>query len=96
MEQRSNYRFLSDTTVNCRVPASPESATISDISQSGCRLRFSKGVAMPGSTILLELVPGFHAIGHVMWKDKSNEAVGVRFDTPLDETLLDHVRAGQE
>ena len=94
MEHRSNYRFLADTTVNCRVPASPECATISDVSQDGCRLCFSGGVALPGSTILLELLPGFHAIGHVMWQDKSHNAVGIRFETPLDETLVEHVRAG--
>lgn len=96
MEQRSNYRFLTDTTVNCRVPASPECATISDVSQDGCRLRFNSGIALPGSTILLELLPGFHAIGHVMWQDKSANAVGIRFETSLDQTLVEHVRMGNE
>jgi hypothetical protein len=92
MEQRAAYRFLTDTTVHCRVPASPAKGTISDISTHGCRLRIGRGVILPGSTILLELLPGFHAIGHVVWKNERD--AGIRFDTPLHNTLIDNVRAG--
>ena len=92
MEQRATFRFLADATVNCRVPASPRSATVSDVSTRGCRLSFDHGAVLPGNTILIELLPGFHAIGKVVWK-KDNTA-GIEFDTTLDESFLDHVRAG--
>ena len=92
MEQRASFRFLADATVSCRVPASPTSATVSDISTKGCRLSFDRGAVLPGSTILIELLPGFHTIGHVAWK-KDNTA-GIKFDTTLDESFLDHIRAG--
>ena len=75
MEQRDTIRFLADLTVNCRVPASPTSGTISDISTSGCRLGIRSGVAIPGGTILLELLPGFHAIGQVIWKTETEVGI---------------------
>ncbi len=94
MENRVSDRFLADMIVNCRVPASPKCATISDISTHGCRLKIGKGIVLPGGTILLELLPGFHAIGRVAWKTE-NEA-GVEFDAKLDQTMVDHVRYGGE
>jgi len=94
MEQRDTIRFLADLTVNCRVPASPTSGTISDISTSGCRLGIRSGVAIPGGTILLELLPGFHAIGQVIWKTEAE--VGIHFEQRLDQTLVDHIRDGGE
>lgn len=93
MEQRAAYRFISDTTVNCRVPESPERVTISDISANGCRLNFDQGTVLPGSALLLELLPGFHAIGRVVWKN--GEEAGFQFQTRLDETLVDHIRSGE-
>ena len=92
MEQRDTDRFLAELTVNCRVPASPTSATISDISTSGCRIGIGSGVVIPGGTILLELLPGFHAIGHVVWKAETE--AGINFDQQLDQTLVDHIRDG--
>ena len=93
MEQRAAYRFMSDTAVNCRVPASPERVTISDISANGCCLHFDHGTVLPGSALLLELMPGFHAIGRVVWKN--GEEAGFQFQSRLDETLVDHIRSGE-
>ena len=90
MEQRASYRFLTDTTVKCRIPASPASGTLSDISPHGCRLSFDHGLLLVGSTILIELLPGFHSIGRVAWK-KDNVA-GISFETTLGQSLVDHIR----
>lgn len=89
MKDRETPRFSAEMTVNCRVPASPTSATIEDISTSGCRIEVGNGVVMPGGAILLELLPGFHAIGHVVWKTETE--AGINFDCPLDQSLVDHI-----
>ena len=89
MKDRATPRFLTEMTVNWRVPPSPTSATIGDISATGCRIGVGSGLVMPGGTILLELLPGFHAIGHVVWKTETE--AGINFDTPLDQSLVDHI-----
>jgi hypothetical protein len=75
--------------VSCRVPAAPNSATILDISAEGCRIKIANGVLVTGSTILLELMQGFHAIGTVVWK-KIDEA-GIKFDEGIHPSLVEHV-----
>jgi hypothetical protein len=93
MQQRAAYRFISDTTVNCRVPESPDRVTISNISTSGCRLLFEQGTLLPGTALLVEVLPGFHALGKVVWKN--GEEAGFQFDRCLDETLVEHIRSGE-
>lgn len=90
MEQRRAFRYLADMDVGCRVPASPKSVTIKEISIEGCRISVGDGSIVPGGTILLELLPGFHAIGMVIWH-RDNEA-GIKFDKSLHPSLIDHVR----
>jgi len=89
MEVRSLERVEAHMVVSCRVPAAPNSATILDISAEGCRIKIANGVLVTGSTVLLELMQGFHAIGTVVWK--KNDEAGVKFEEGIHPSLVDHV-----
>lgn len=90
MERRLAYRFLADKAVNCRVPATPAIAQLVDISTGGCRIQVQSSLVVPGGTILLELVEGFHAVGKVLWRN--GKEAGISFSQTLHQSIIDHVR----
>jgi hypothetical protein len=85
MERRSTDRLTIDLRTTCRVPATPHSVTVVDVSHSGCRLRFGDTNVVPGTTIYLDLQPAASVSGQVAWVGGGN--AGVRFHRRLGSEL---------
>ncbi|TCJ40890.1 PilZ domain-containing protein [Parafrankia sp. BMG5.11] len=83
MERRASPRRTVNLSVVCRVPASPHSARILDVSQSGCRLALSQGHVLLGSTVHVTLTNALQISGTVTWSHGAE--VGVRFHRRLSD-----------
>ena len=81
MERRSRDRIDTDLPATCRVPATPHSARVLDISRGGCRVNLKNAYAEPGVSISLDLGQGVQARGTIVWV-RGDEA-GVRFNPGL-------------
>ena len=86
MDRRDNLRIETALSVTCRVPASPQSATVRDISATGCRVTFRQHFNIPeGSTIHVDFGLGRVVSGRAV---RSTVMVcGVRFDRRLPTRL---------
>ena len=93
MENRIKERKPVDTPVLCRVPATPSTARVKDVSHSGCRLAFmSGGPVTEGSTVNIDLGGPRPVAGQVMWSNRTE--AGIRFDRSLSN--LQAIRIGLE
>jgi hypothetical protein len=81
MERRFTDRVPTEVGVSCRVPASPERATLVDLSRSGCRLEFARHNIDAGATVNLDFRTGKPVGGQVVWTDGAH--AGVRFHSSL-------------
>ena len=86
MERRDNPRIETALAATCRVPASPHSATVRDISPTGCRVTFQQHFNIPeGSTIHVDFGLGRVVSGRVV--RSSVMQCGVRFERRLPTRL---------
>jgi hypothetical protein len=85
MERRFSDRLPTEVGLACRVPASPEQATLVDLSRSGCRLQFTRRNIDPGATVNLDFRIGKPIGGEVMWTDGAY--AGVRFHSALPKPV---------
>jgi hypothetical protein len=92
VERRSKFRSLTDFVVRCRVPASPEQATVQDLSRDGCKVVTQTWILERGTTILLELGATRSTIGCVMWA-KGNHA-GIQFEKMVPAALVEAFESG--
>lgn len=80
-ERRSRQRAPIDVNLTCRMPATPQPATIRDISHYGCRIEVPGAPIELGGTALIE-VPGVGPVaGSVVWT--RGRVAGVRFERSL-------------
>lgn len=77
MERRISERMPTHIPLTCRVPATPQSAVVHDISREGCRLEFLDFVIDRGATLSLELADGTRLRGEAVWAHY--RTAGVRF-----------------
>lgn len=85
MERRFSDRLPTEVGLACRVPASPERATLIDLSRSGCRLEFARRNIDPGATVNLDFRVGKPVGGQVVWTDGAH--AGVRFHSALPKPV---------
>ena len=85
MERRYSDRLPTEVGLACRVPASPERATLVDLSRSGCRLEFARRNIDPGATVNLDFQIGKPVGGQVVWTDGAH--AGVRFHSALPKPV---------
>jgi hypothetical protein len=85
MERRYSDRLPTEVGLSCRVPASPERATLVDLSRSGCRLEFSRRNIDPGATVNLDFQMGKPIGGQVVWTEGA--FAGVRFYSALPKPV---------
>lgn len=87
-DRRKSERAEIATRASCRVPATPISATIGDISMTGCQVQIdhSEHMLQKGATVLIALTDDFTAAGQVVWRKGS--ACGVKFNQPIDRRML--------
>jgi hypothetical protein len=68
VKRRVEPRWVAGATTSCRVPATPLSAKILDISRAGCPAQALRDdVAAKGAAIVLQLSPFLAAAGHIAW-----------------------------
>ncbi len=80
-DRRRSPRLGTTVHLLCRIPATPCSAVVRDVSQSGCRLEIKGSQPVLGGTAMLE-VPGARAIAcQVVWV--ALPMVGLQFERPL-------------
>ena len=82
MERRISVRIDTSVDVACRMPATPQSATIRDLSLHGCRIETAKPFAVLGGSVVLNLGDWASVPGTVVWVD--GNMAGVKFDRSLD------------
>lgn len=85
MERRFSDRLPTEVGLSCRVPASPERATLVDLSRSGCRLEFARRNVDQGATVNLDFQMGKPVGGQVVWTDGAY--AGVRFHAALPKPV---------
>jgi hypothetical protein len=86
-ERRAQMRVPADLQVGCRVPASPVSAMLSDLSSLGCRIRMQARVLVqPGSTIVVHLGDDDSAACQVVWIRR--DEIGLRFYEVLSDGTI--------
>lgn len=85
MERRYSDRLPTEVGLSCRVPASPERATLVDLSRSGCRLEFARRNVDQGATVNLDFRIGKPVGGQVVWTDGAH--AGVRFHSALPKPV---------
>lgn len=85
MERRYSDRLPTEVGLACRVPASPERATLIDLSRSGCRLEFARRNIDPGATVNLDFQIGKPVGGEVVWIHGAH--AGVRFHSALPKPV---------
>jgi hypothetical protein len=82
-ERRRSVRLTADLGTVCRVPATPQSAKVLDVSMTGCRIRLA-GDALPlGSTVNIDMRARRPVRGQVVWT--AGQSAGIRFDRSLPE-----------
>ncbi|MDC0886543.1 hypothetical protein OAS19_01985 [Altererythrobacter sp.] len=69
----------------------PRDVWITDLSQSGCRFYDRFGTMQEGKAITLRIGTVGPIAAHVRWWD--NHTNGVQFETPLHESVFDHIVA---
>jgi len=87
MDQRKSYRTKINRTVVGRIPATPITVTVLDLSTGGCAIEVGSIAIPPGTTILLELTKTVEAAGRAVWADA--QRIGIEFYDRLsaDELL---------
>lgn len=86
-ERRHDARKLINLPLDCRVPATPLKAVLSNISRQGCAAEgVEPNLAKQGATILLQLTDEAAVSGQVVWH-KGNH-IGVKFFEPLDDAMF--------
>ena len=85
MERRYSDRLPTEIGLTCRVPASPERATLVDLSRSGCRLEFARRNVDQGATVNLDFQMDKPVGGQVVWTDGAY--AGVRFHSALPKPV---------
>ena len=81
-ERRASTRLATNLGTTCRAPATPQSATVLDLSMTGCRLRIADTLPQ-GATVNIEMRPARQIQGQVVWS--TGQSAGVRFNRPLPE-----------
>lgn len=87
MERRSKYRALTNVVIRCRVPASPEQATIQNMTTDGCMISTLNRSLQRGATILLHLTDSCHATGRVVWTD--GKSTGIKLETRVPSSVVE-------
>ena len=82
MERRISVRVNTNVGVACRIPATPQAATVRDLSLHGCRVETAGPFSQAGGSVVLELGDWASVTGTIVWCDRT--AAGIRFDRPLD------------
>jgi len=83
-ERRSAERTSIDVSLTCRMPASPQRATVRDVSHYGCKIEVPGAPMELGGTALLE-VPGVARVsGQIVWTH--GKSAGVRFEQALSSS----------
>lgn len=82
MERRTSGRIAIDADIKCRIPATPQSAIIRDLSVTGCRIETVASIRGVGGTIVLDLTETVNVVGTIVWA-RGREA-GIHFNEPLD------------
>ena len=95
MDQRKSYRTKINRTVAGRIPATPITVTVLDLSTGGCAIEIGAIAIPPGTTILLELSKKVEAGGRAVWSDA--QRIGVEFyDRLTADELLSVLREGRD
>ena len=93
-DRRQEQRFAVSGLVRGRYPATPFSATVEDVSRSGCRL-LPNGRPIPiGSTLLLDLTRDISVAGQAVWV--AGHRIGMQFHEPLTDEQVAEVVAQHE
>jgi hypothetical protein len=95
MDQRKSYRTKINRTVAGRIPATPITVTVLDLSTGGCAIEIGAIAIPPGTTILLELSKKVEAGGRAVWSDA--QRIGVEFyDRLTADELLSVLRESRD
>lgn len=86
VERRSKYRALTNVVIRCRVPATPEEATIQNMTTDGCMISTLNKSLERGATVLLHLSDSCHATGRVVWAD--GKSAGIKFETQVATSVV--------
>jgi len=80
-DRRSAERTATDVSLTCRIPATPQPATILDVSHHGCRIKVPGAPVELGGTAQFELPGAGKVTGSVVWTH--GRVAGVRFERAL-------------
>jgi hypothetical protein len=86
VQRRTKERLPVEATVNCRIPATPIASRINNISSDGCMAEITGASLQMGGTVLLELLEGWHVLGHVLWCEPTS--YGIKFEQPRDRLVI--------
>lgn len=81
MERRLEERRQTDVRLSCRIPASPLTAIMHDLSHHGCQIEVRSTNIELGGTALIDLPGAPRFRGRVMWKN--GRLAGIRFERRL-------------
>ncbi len=81
MERRLEERTPTKVLLSCRIPASPRTVTMHDVSHHGCRLELPDSHIELGGTVLIDLPGAARFPGLVIWKHR--KFAGIRFPRRL-------------
>ena len=84
-DRRKTERIPVNIGVSCRVPASPVSARILDLSHFGCQLETPSRRVPAGSTVNISFDSEHLVSGQVQWS--AGDRVGVWFARPLGKKI---------
>ena len=85
-DRRATPRIDTTLAVLCRIPASPQRATILDLSRTGCRMSLTESNTPIGATINVQSLQGLKFTGVIVWS--TGVQIGVRFEKSLSERDL--------
>jgi hypothetical protein len=87
-ERRKKERKTLAMRASLRIKFTQQPATISNISENGCRLDIGGLELHPDNRVLIRPDKFQSLLGTVKWV--SNGMAGVEFDTPLEPSVVDH------
>ena len=89
MDERSNQRVATGTTVECSIQNRTILARIWDLSMCGCKLHVFDAALKEGDRLAIAFEMGIVASGSVAWQKMGY--AGIRFDIPLHEAVVRHL-----
>lgn len=93
MERRRSERQPIVREVFGRVPATLVSATVLDVSATGCMGEADSVLIQRGATILLTFSDADEVAGRVVWREGLQ--FGVQFHEPISDRVLARLRQGE-